>query len=93
MPFDATIWTFEKGNLSNILKVKAECPMMEFEPFLIRKAAEMIEKAGKFNGNPYVDTSLICTTSNCPISVSFSLIFPSYEKSAKFLKSLGIKPQ
>ena len=92
MPFGSFIWTFKQRNGSNILSVKAECQTKEFEPLLIRKAAEMIEKAGKFKGNPYVDTSLYMT-SNCPIFVSFALIFPSHEKSTKFLKSLGIKPQ
>ena len=68
-------WSFKRKVMKPILKAKSESMIKESEFLIIQSAIRIIDIAKEFKGIPYKFHS--CPPSNCLVTVSFSLIFPS----------------
>ena len=84
----STFWSFTRKNFFSILTIKGTASDVQDQSILLCNAVMFIEEAQKFNGIPYKEHEKNITTSN-PITIHFSLIFPSSKNLDDYLNFMN----
>lgn len=79
-------WHFEQNTMIPMIRVCGTTTEPALQSILLSSAAELIEKASKYDGAP----ALSHNTPNVqkPLMVSFTLIFKNHKRAQEFLQTL-----
>lgn len=80
-----TKWTITRREVLPIVEVTGECSEKSAESVMITMAMALMDIAYEYKGVPTYRLPL--TTSNVPISIAFSLQFPTEKELENFVKA------